>query len=253
MRSVLQKLIQEPRPFRFLLSRILWKTGLCTAFTIKEQQYKLKFFPSALSATLWVDSNYADNDKAILRQVLRPGDTYVDAGANIGDLTLFGANLVGPQGAVLAIEAHPRTFSYLEQNILLNPELAGRCHTLNYAVGANEGTLNFSNQRSDDQNRVTEKGIEVPVQKLDKLLRDVPAVRLLKIDVEGFEKFVIKGAQEVLNRTDYVYFEAYDQHARGYGYQMSDVATLLTAAGFEVPTFDSSTCVNVLASRRDRR
>ena len=250
MRSVLHKLSREPRPFRFLLSRILWKTGLCKGFTINEQQYKLKFFPSALSATLWVNSNYSDNDKAVLRQILRLGDTYVDVGANIGDLALFGASLVGTQGAVFAIEAHPRTFSYLEQNLSLNPELAGRCRIFNCAAGANDGTLNFSDQRSDDQNRVTQEGIEVTVRRLDELVRDIPKIRLLKIDVEGFEKFVIQGAQEVLKRTDFVYFEAYDQHALGYGYQMSDVATMLTVAGFDVPAFDSSSCVNVLARKR---
>jgi hypothetical protein len=96
-----------------------------------------------------------------------------------------------------------------------------------------------------------EEGIEVPLRRLDDLLRDIPRVRLLKIDVEGSEKFVIQGAPDVLKRTDYVYFEAYDQHARGYGYQMSDVAKLLKASSFDVPTFDSSTCINVLASNTD--
>ena len=137
-----------------------------------------------------------------------------------------------PSGRVVAVEPHPRTFGYLQQNIRLN----GRENiaTLNYAVGATAGTLSFSDLDADDRNAVTENGgLQVPVQTLDALLDGWPGpIALLKVDVEGFERYVFEGAHRVLERTECVYFEADERNYARYGYGTSDIIALLAQHGF---------------------
>ncbi len=56
----------------------------------------------------------------VLKQLLRPGDIFVDVGANLGYFSLLGARRVGPEGTVLAYEPVPATFAWLTSNIRLN-------------------------------------------------------------------------------------------------------------------------------------
>jgi FkbM family methyltransferase len=174
-------------------------------------------------------------DHEFFDRFIRPGDTVVDVGANVGALTVQASSLVGSTGQVISIEAHPRTFRYLMGNLRLN-----RCSNvtaLNVAAGAAPGTVTFSDLKQDDVNRVADGGVTVPVDTLDRQLSGID-VSLLKIDVEGYEKFVLEGATETLRATSCVFFEAWDPQFAQYGYGTVDVVRLLTAAGFEVMRHD---------------
>jgi FkbM family methyltransferase len=63
---------------------------------------------------------YSESEVAMMRRFLRPGSTVVDVGANIGDLTLPLATMVGDAGKVFAIESHPAMFNVLCANLALN-------------------------------------------------------------------------------------------------------------------------------------
>jgi FkbM family methyltransferase len=131
---------------------------------------------------------------------------------------------------VTAIEAHPRTFGFLQANARLNPGL--RLSALNFAAGESEGTLRFTNLRGDDQNGVSDQGeVEVAVRRLDQLLAGQEPIELLKLDVEGFELSVLRGAPEVLRRTRCVYFEV-SQRSQDYGHPAEEVLRVLDASGF---------------------
>jgi hypothetical protein len=78
------------------------------------------------------------------------------------------------------------------------------------------------------------------------------ATRLLKIDVEGFELFTLRGASRMLKTTEMVYFESWESHFKKYGYSTTDVLTLLADHGFEtgVPRdYRSEVCENLLATQ----
>lgn len=229
----LRILRNEKRPFRFLASRALWRSGLCRFFTIRRGDFRLRFAPSGLSARYWVDPHAREEDHVFLRAWLRPGDTCVDVGANIGALALHAAALVGDAGRVTAIEAHPRTFGFLRDNVALNRRR--NVTLLNFAVGDRHGTLRFSDVKSDEKNGVVEAGgLELQVRTLDELLAGSPGpIRLLKLDVEGFELNVLRGAGAVLARTECVLFEVSRRSAL-YGYASEDVVAALDAAGFTV-------------------
>ncbi len=263
MRVFVRVVGESKRPGRYVIAHVLAKTGLCKFFTIKMDGYKLHFTPSALSITLFSNPGDRDHDEQFFRQILKKGDVYVDVGANIGTLALCASGLVGHNGKVIAIEAHPVTFDYLSKNIKLNGFT--NISLLNYAAGNKEGTLFFSDINSDDQNKVItteDGGITVSVKKLDQLLQDENNIKLIKIDVEGFEKFVIEGACELLQRTSMVFFESWDQSFNGYGYTAGDLISLLESMHFNVykivgsqkyiidSLHHSSVCENLLAIKK---
>jgi FkbM family methyltransferase len=195
----------ERRPLRFLMSRLLMITPWSKRLSVQRDGYALGFFSTSLSAAMWADRDFRADEERFIRGLLLPGDVVIDAGANIGNIALASAVAVGSSGRVLAIEPHPRIFSYLKANIARNG--ARQIDAVQCALGDEEGTVHFSNRRSDDQNAITPDGeIEVPLRRLDDI---APAgkIALLKVDVEGHEYFVFKGAANTLRRTEVVFFE----------------------------------------------
>lgn len=258
----LKILREQPNVSRFVVSRVLWRTGLCSLFQIHKEGYRLKFYPTALSAILWIDPQDRRSDEAFLKRYLKDADTVVDVGANIGDLTLTAASVIGARGRVYSIEAHPRIYGFLRKNIALNNR--SNIILFNLALGDKESEIFFSDFRGDDQNHVSENsgGLSVKMARLDDLPLLESRIQLLKIDVEGYEKFVLDGASTTLERVSCIYFESWERHFSRYGYACRDVINLLTKKGFTVLKFagdesvakvkvdhSSTTCENLLAVR----
>ena len=153
---------------------------------------------------------------SLFRKLLRPGDTYVDVGAHVGYHALLARQAVGATGRVLALEPQP----YNCNKILVNAALNGFSNitTIVGAAGDRDGVVTLRDQAPHDKSRLTVRGagkndrnveFEVPVWTLDTLLRrqNIDKVRLLKIDVEGHELAVLKGAMAILAQTENVIFE----------------------------------------------
>ena len=232
---------RHPRPLRFIAGRLLSRTGWCRHFLIWQPGYRLHFSPSNLAEQLWVDSSQRQHALAFFRRYLRAGDVVADVGANIGDVAIVCARTVGTRGRVHAFEPHPRVFGWLGQNVELNG--LANVKLTNTALGERDGSLDISNDRRDDMNRLLPDGggISVPVRRLDDLLQGVQRVDLLKIDVEGFELFVLRGAPRVLERTNAVYIEVGVEHFRQFGYGCAEVFTLLVSKGFALHRFRGDT------------
>jgi len=261
MRNYLTTVRSQRRPLRFLTSRALMASGLCRLLTIQQEGFRLRFYPSSMSATLWVAPRDRQRDEQFFRRYLRPGDIVIDVGANIGTLSIIGALTVGPTGRVLAVEAHPRISAFLRGNIALNG--LTNIEVLLCALGVRTGTAQLTDRRSDDQNRMTtDGGVEVPLRRLDDLRLPQGEISLLKIDVEGYEMPVLQGGAGVLERTQCVYFESWERHFSTFGYGTSDVLALLAGTGFTClqrldngslrvvpPDYRSSRCEDLLAVR----
>lgn len=208
-------------------------TGICNWFTIRQRNYVLRFHDANLSSQLWIDPTFREKELEFFRDYLKPGDRVIDVGANIGDTVLTASLQVGPTGEVLAIEAHPRTFGFLRQNIELNN--AANVTLINSAVGAEPGRIFFSDDRRDDMNRVQgDRGLEMAIRPLDTIVQGRRPVALLKIDVEGYEKFVLEGASEILAVTECVYFEVSAAHFDRFGYTTRDLLELLLSQDFKI-------------------
>lgn len=227
-----RKILSQRKPFKFLASRLLWMSRLSGLLRIKQDGFCLRFYPSSLSAELWVSPEDRHSDGLFFRRYLREGDKVVDVGANIGNLTAVASLLVGMQGKVYSIEAHPQIYKYLQGNIRLNK--FSNIETFNCALGNEPANVLFSDQRSDDQNRVlaSGEGIIVSAKKLDDLPISDHEIALLKVDVEGYEKFVFEGGSRTLTRTQCVYFESSEQHFLEFGYKTTDLIALLRQHGF---------------------
>lgn len=153
---------------------------------------------------------------ALFRSLLRPGDVCVDVGAHVGFLTLAAAQRVGRAGRVIAIEPQP----YNCDRILINSQANGleNIVVVMAAAGEEDGFVRLHNQKRNDKARLTLSGggvsdvatlFEVPVVRVDSVARrhGLDRVRLLKIDVEGFEREVFAGARDTLAATENVVFE----------------------------------------------
>ena len=221
---------------RHEVAKILTRTKLCRLFTVNKHGVSIRFNPTRMSRRLWLDSFEAksiyDEMENFFLKYLRPGDVVVDVGANIGWYALLCAASVGPQGRVYAFEAHPVTFRYLEENTGLNDFDHVELYQL--AIGNAYGEIQLSDSPSDDLNKViTGDGVSVAQRRLDELIPAEP-IALIKIDVEGFELFVLQGAIGILEHVQTILFEIWDEHIRPYGYEFKDVYDLLNKAGFTI-------------------
>jgi FkbM family methyltransferase len=129
----------------------------------------------------------------------RPGETVIDVGAHIGFYTVQCARLVGKTGTVIAIEPDPRNFTLLMRNIRLNR--LSNVIALNLALGAINGFVSFSLCQDPGSSQVSDSGrIQVKVRRLDDVLMELKIKKIdwIKIDVEGYEMEVLKGAINTL-------------------------------------------------------
>lgn len=175
--------------------------------------------------------------QAFIASRLKPGQVFVDVGANIGVYSVFASRLVGPSGRVLAIEANPGTHRYLADNMARNG--LSNVATLNCAVGDADGHLQIStDRRNAGATHVAisdEKGATIRVRRLDDILREqgVECVNYLKIDVEGYELPVLRGAIDMIRGSPdiVVQTELIPAHAGRYGHSIRAIVELLTGAG----------------------
>ena len=138
-------------------------------------------------------------DMGFVLHFLRSDDLFVDVGANSGSYTILAAAVVGADR--VAFEPGSDAFVRLEANIALNIA-DDRVQAINAGVANESGMLQFTADE-DTMNRVLtanddhSEGISIPVVTLDEAL-DGRSPRLIKIDVEGFEEDVVRGAQRTL-------------------------------------------------------
>lgn len=143
-----------------------------------------------------------------LCKMLRPGDTAIDVGANIGALSLPMLKAVGPTGRVICFEPQPPLAKLLRATLALNAANPASYHVYNCALGAEPGELTVPpvdyNAEANNFGCVSlaadGKGARVPVETLDAVMAGMEPVRLIKIDVEGMETEVIAGARALLSR-----------------------------------------------------
>lgn len=149
-----------------------------------------------------------------LRQVVKPGDTVIDAGANVGQMTLEMAHLVGPSGRVLAIEPAPGNLAVLRRHVEANgfaerviitaAACADRAGMMKFLVhGGHTDAVGSGHHICRDHEPADEEAqtIEVPVLTIDDVCAQHGAQpQVMKIDVEGAELLALRGAQNTLGR-----------------------------------------------------
>ncbi|MGA2453956.1 MAG: FkbM family methyltransferase [Solirubrobacteraceae bacterium] len=139
----------------------------------------------------------------LVSRLLGEGDVFVDCGANIGLFTVCAADAVGPTGRVFSCEPVASTFARLRENCAIN-DFGDRVCLVNNALGAESGIEvvlagDVHNVMHVDARPGT-AGQTVRTVTLDSILEGSPTVTGLKIDVEGYELEVLRGAEETFRR-----------------------------------------------------
>jgi len=187
-------------------------------------------------------------DMAYILHVLRGDSLFVDIGANVGSYTILASTVVGCK--VYAFEPVLNTYEKLKNNISLN-EANKKVHAFNMGLGNKESILTFTNNLNT-KNRVVAKGnkskfknketVDIRVDKLDNIIKnETPS--LLKIDVEGYELFVLKGAQTLL-RKDCLHsiIVEINGNVSNYGnYDENDIQDFLQSYGYRPYSYDPLT------------
>ncbi|ADM10303.1 hypothetical protein PB2503_11279 [Parvularcula bermudensis HTCC2503] len=168
-------------------------------------------------------------DMAFILDMLTPEDLFLDIGANVGSYTILAAG--ARQARAISFEPDPVTVRHLEENVVANgAESLVRIE--NCALGDCAGTLSFTTGQ-DAMNRVataSDRAVQsVPVKRLDDIEGAASAV-VAKLDVEGFEAPVLKGASTVLASKTLLAVEAETADP--------DVVSLLEGAGFVERYYD---------------
>ncbi|MFZ0042496.1 MAG: FkbM family methyltransferase [Solirubrobacteraceae bacterium] len=194
--------------------------------------------PSLKARLLWPRSE-DDAVKAVVADVVSPGDTVLDVGANIGLFTDHLARVVGPQGRVIAFEPHPayaRDLSRIadaRKNVTLitaavsDTPGSARLSVPEMTSGPNRTMGSLQPRPEASQGEV----VDVPTTTLDEATASASGVRLLKIDVEGHEHEALLGGRGLLGRErPVVMLEAEQRHRQT---PVAETFKLLRDLGYE--------------------
>jgi FkbM family methyltransferase len=175
---------------------------------------------------------------------LKPGMTFFDIGANIGQYSLLGSGLVGPNGVVHAFEPDPLVCDVLQRNLRLNG-----CDNVvpnRAAVARQDGTQALCLSISDGLGTTSlspslyDSGLREQVKTvcLDSYARSrsLPRVDLMKLDIEGAELQALQGAEMVLREYPDVVLilEFCELNARRFGHSVPELAAYLRDRGFQL-------------------
>jgi FkbM family methyltransferase len=195
-----------------------------------------------LGAALFYDG-FENTERAFVERFLQPGMTVLDIGAHHGYYTLLASRKVGPQGLVLAVEASPRERGRLRTHLRIN-----RCKNVvveSRALGEVEGTAELylvrgtetgcNSLRKPDVDQRTEV-LKVPIERLDRVIQDhrINRVDFIKLDVEGAELSVLKGATQLLScePRPVILAEVQDIRTKPWGYPAREVVRYLSSANY---------------------
>ena len=183
------------------------------------------------------------SDSHQLREETKPGMTVVDVGANVGVYTGLFSKSVGPHGKVIALEPSPSNWRALCKAASANHWDNVELHQI--AAADRSGHMGFECSVFNSGNNALSTGcpsggvLEVEVAPLDAIVAG-RKVHFIKIDVQGWEASVLKGARQTLsvNRPLSVRVEIWPSGLRRAGSSVDEVVDLLERAGLEIEVDD---------------
>jgi FkbM family methyltransferase len=256
-RSILRQVRAHPAnaaaPNRAVLRTCVWQLRKrLTRRPIARRAYGLDLsFPhrsGSLSNLVYFGECFEWENINFLRRYLRPGDTVVDAGANVGMFTYAAAEAVAPDGRVHVFEPLAWAAEAITANIERN-RLGGRVTLYPIAVADRAGTVRFASDLDVSSHiefvagsSFNKQSTEVPTDTLDATLPAGP-IALAKIDVEGAELLALQGFREHLaaGNPPVVMIEAHNGTLKKMGSSRVEVLELLRDLGYEMHLFDVAT------------
>lgn len=185
-----------------------------------------------ITPTILVIGSWEQNETALFLRTVKPGDTVVDAGANMGYYTIIGSRLVGEKGKIYAFEPDPSNFALLEKNVKLNgctnvvlerKALSNRKGTLKLFI-ARENRGDHRIYQPEGESR---SSIDVEAVRLDEYCKEhKTGIDVLKMDVQGAEGHILDGMTGLLeDRKDgpTIFMEVWPYALKGMGTDAGDL------------------------------
>lgn len=186
-----------------------------------------------------------DNPKDVLSFV-NTGDTILDIGGNIGQTALMMAKKAGKTGRIVSFEPYPSTIKRFERNLSIN-EAIDNVRLVKFGLGSEETVVRMYQDcpTNSGANRVlgndsqSDVGIEkITVKVLDDFLpseENLERIDFVKIDVEGYEMNVLKGAKKTLLKyKPKLFIEIDDANLKKQGSSAAELLTFLTDLSYEM-------------------
>ena len=196
-----------------------------------------------VSLSLLLHGTYEPEETTLFERTLCPGMVVVDAGANLGVYTLLAARAVGPTGRVVAFEPDPATFQLLSENVsrnhlsnvdLRNEGLAEESGTMSlYRVPGHPALASLSRSNA----RSSAVRVDVPVATLDEVLEElgIERVDVMKLDTQGAEIDILRGARETIERARPAMFvEYWPAGLSGMGHDPEDLLAQFEGWSYEL-------------------
>jgi len=193
---------------------------------------------------LAITGDYEPQMRKTILHYLKPGDTFVDLGANEGFFSVQAAAICGSQGRVLAIEPQNRLLHTLRENLRLNE--IGCVTVINVAVSDRPGTamlylspdINTGGSGLTNATRYPVRAQPTPLRTLSQVLDEsgVDRVDFMKVDIEGFEWEMLAGAAEVFSthRVRAMAMEIHESLLHRRGLDAGEILRKLEAFGYRI-------------------
>ncbi|MBN2438698.1 MAG: FkbM family methyltransferase [Deltaproteobacteria bacterium] len=237
--------------------RTLWwqkQTGKreSVVFDLQPGLRMMLYFDSRLSREIYCGS-FESKERQFINRYLRPGEIFVDVGANIGMFTLIASQRVGQQGRVYAFEPCSVTYSRLVGNVDLNGLKNVKCLQIALSDRSGESAMNVSLDGYDAWNSFAQPaaGNSFAQEKVCAARWDDFAVEhhlagrasLMKIDVEGWESHVLSGGREFFGRPDapVLQIEFTDEASQSAGTSCEALYRQLEALGYRMFIYEAKT------------
>jgi len=181
-----------------------------------------------------------------LYSLVSEGDLIIDVGTNVGETLLNFARLTTQKGKVIGFEPDPQIFQKCINNIKLNEFENITLNNKGLSDIDGELFLDRYVDRNRGANKIThskdgENVISVQITTLDEYLENSPPPQLIKIDVEGHELNVLRGAHETLKKFHPILFiEINDQHLKSFGVSAQELVRFLLDMNYKIARADNN-------------
>jgi FkbM family methyltransferase len=204
-----------PDPIKKLASQFMLAAAspMAPVWYQVEPNIRMRLDPADLGPRIILESGVYEPDSiGMVSEHLGAGATFIDVGADIGYYSLKAAPIVGPAGHVIAIEPNPEALGRLRVNlsaskanvVAVAPVACSDAEgvlELYVAPTSNVGETSLSKTNASQEGPIS-RAVKVRARPLDDIVRESGSVRVdaIKIDVEGAEYLVLKGAVQTLDR-----------------------------------------------------
>lgn len=208
--------------------------GVVAEFGSRSKLFQRMFLASYSMYKEYLEAGPVDE----LKQFVPVGSVVIDVGANVGFFSKRFASWVGPQGQVILLEPEDRNFEAL-QSMLNRDGLIGRARLIKAAASETSGKalLKINPHHPGDHKLSTDDtGVAVETVRLDDLVLDKGAGKpsLIKIDVQGAELIVLRGAPEILKQAKPALFVELDEAGLGkFGASVAQILGYMGSAGYD--------------------